>query len=406
MIADLLDALVRANLAAAAAILVVLLARRPVRRAFGARAAYWLWLLPPLMALAALAPAPQPGAWYAAPLVVAAPSLLPAGPAAQMPADWRAIAVAAWALGALICAGLLLAMQLRFTAALGRLRPDARLGRPVLRSPRDGAGPAIVGASIVVPADFETRFTPQEQDAILAHERAHLARGDVLANAGSALAQCLCWFNPLVHLAAFQARLDQELACDATVVEARPALRRSYAEALLKTQLLPSVPPVGCTWPSRAQHPLKERIAMLKSSPPTRLRRGLAAALLAALSLGGGYAAWAAQGEPALVTAPDWVSRPTGEDMAAFYPAEAARQELDGMTTLECRVEVSGTVSGCKAISEAPQGAGFGDAALQLAAAKFRMKPMAKDGKPTAGGIVRIPIMFRVARGPAPAPAQ
>jgi beta-lactamase regulating signal transducer with metallopeptidase domain len=106
-------------------------------------------------------------------------------------------------------------------------------------------------------------------------------------------------------------RVDQELACDATVIEARPALRRSYGEALLKTQLSACVPPVGCTWPSRAPHPLKERIAMLKSPPPTRRRRLVGAALLAGLALGGGYAAWAAQ-PGHVITNPDWVQRRRG----------------------------------------------------------------------------------------------
>src|SRR5262245_35527729 len=45
-----------ANLAASAAIIVVLALRKPIRAAFGARIAYALWLLAPLAALASLAP--------------------------------------------------------------------------------------------------------------------------------------------------------------------------------------------------------------------------------------------------------------------------------------------------------------------------------------------------------------
>ena len=62
-------------------------------------------------------------------------------------------------------------------------------------------------------------------------------------NAVVALIQCLCWFNPLVHLAARWIRFDQELACDAAVIAERPGLRRPYAEALLKTQVMAAIPP-------------------------------------------------------------------------------------------------------------------------------------------------------------------
>ena len=71
---------------------------------------------------------------------------------------------------------------------------------------------------IVTPDGFLTHFTPREQAAILAHERAHLARQDARINALAALLRCLCWFNPLMHLGARWLRIDQELACDASGV--------------------------------------------------------------------------------------------------------------------------------------------------------------------------------------------
>ena len=57
MASDLLSLLVRANLALAAALLLALILRRPVRSLFGARAAYALWLVAPLAVLAVLLPA-------------------------------------------------------------------------------------------------------------------------------------------------------------------------------------------------------------------------------------------------------------------------------------------------------------------------------------------------------------
>jgi beta-lactamase regulating signal transducer with metallopeptidase domain len=52
----ILSALLRANLAGAAAILLVLALRGPVRRRFGAASAYLLWSAVPIVVLAGLLP--------------------------------------------------------------------------------------------------------------------------------------------------------------------------------------------------------------------------------------------------------------------------------------------------------------------------------------------------------------
>src|SRR3546814_18732665 len=56
--ADLFRSLLESTCASSAAIVLVLLLRRPLRATFGANAAYLLWLLPPLAVLAASLPAP------------------------------------------------------------------------------------------------------------------------------------------------------------------------------------------------------------------------------------------------------------------------------------------------------------------------------------------------------------
>jgi hypothetical protein len=162
----------------------------------------------------------------------------------------------------------------------------------------DNAGPALVGVifpQLVVPADFEQRFSEQERTLILTHERAHLSSGDTRINALVVLLACLNWFNPLVHVAARLVRTDQELACDAAVVERFPGERRIYAEALLKTQIAPAPLPLGCTWPPRSSNLLKERVTMLARQTPRRVRRVAGVSLVAVLAGTLGFAAWAAQ---------------------------------------------------------------------------------------------------------------
>jgi beta-lactamase regulating signal transducer with metallopeptidase domain len=62
MTSDILNILIRANLAGGAAILVVLALRIPARRAFGPEVAYRLWTAPVLAAAATLIPRIAPGA--------------------------------------------------------------------------------------------------------------------------------------------------------------------------------------------------------------------------------------------------------------------------------------------------------------------------------------------------------
>lgn len=310
--ADLLPVLARTALVSGAAIVLVLLLRRPLRSAFGARVAYAAWALVPLAILAMSVPAPGFEAAAAfrpfeggvrgirdsmeEPTTAAAVKAM--NPTAQTaadprPVDWPAWAVSLWMLGMFSACALLWRQQRRFVRGLGALRAD---GDGLLRA-QDSAGcPALIGAlrpKIVLPADFDVRYSAIERELVLAHERIHLARGDVIANALAAGLRCVFWFNPLIHWATRRFRFDQELACDAAVLAAFPQARRPYADAMLKTQLAAVALPVGCHWQS--SHPLKERIAMLKQPLPGRVRRGLGLAAVALVVGTGTFAAWAVQ---------------------------------------------------------------------------------------------------------------
>lgn len=236
--AGLFAGLLMVNLTVGVSILAVAIMRSPVRWAFGPAAAYTLWIVAPVVGLLTV-------------LAVFTPSDSDTGSiAAAAHLSHLNIIAPIWALGVVAMASVFARAQLRFLN-------DVRAGR---------AGPAVYGliAPLVVLPTDDGRYTPEERDLIRTHEREHVARKDPRAAAAVALFQCLCWFNPLAHVAAFLLRLDQELACDAAVVMHRPGKRALYARTLLKTQLATQPLPFGCYWPARGRHPLEQRIAQLK----------------------------------------------------------------------------------------------------------------------------------------------
>jgi hypothetical protein len=169
--------------------------------------------------------------------------------------------------------------------------------------------PMLVGAwrpRIVLPADFEARYTSEECDLILAHERAHLERGDALYNALATVALCLSWFNPLMYWAIARFRLDQEIACDALVLGAAGTACRRYADTLLKAQrradrLPENLLAAPCRWRT---HPLKERIAEFERPLPGGSRRAFGIALALGLSGAASYGVWSMQLEPQIIEIP------------------------------------------------------------------------------------------------------
>lgn len=302
--ADLFPVLCETTVAGSAAILLVLALRHPLRRAFGAGIAYAAWALVPLAMLAVLLPAAQSPVLIVPVIAMQAPGDFLAGPGAVRAtpdlATWAVIAVGC---GALACAFRLFVQQHRFMRGLGSLTDR---GDGVLVAQATEGLPAVVGLwrpRIVLPADAMHRYNAAERDLMLAHERAHVARGDLAANALVAALRCLLWFNPLLHLAARRFRHDQELACDQQVMRRHPDARRAYGEAMLKTQLARGVLPLGCHWAQT--HPLRERIEMLKQPLHSMRRRALGRATAIALLLATGYAAWAAQpAKPSISTVP------------------------------------------------------------------------------------------------------
>jgi len=117
----------------------------------------------------------------------------------------------------------------RVASAFGVRRPIE-----LVRSSR----PAVIvtwGAlrpKVVLPA--EAHAWPRERlDVVLAHEVAHIARGDWLVQTVAEVCKAMYWFNPLFWIACARLRYESERACDDAVM-AIGVTSHAYATELLE----------------------------------------------------------------------------------------------------------------------------------------------------------------------------
>lgn len=316
MASELIALLLWVNATLVAGILVVLALRVPVRRLGGARIAYLLWLIPPAAFLAWLLPVKV--------ITLSAESasaLVGVRDAAEMavlrPTSAEVLAV--WLVGAAAAIAVFALRQRGFWRAAGKLSPAPTLGHDVYRGSA-AAGPAVAGALrpvIVLPGDFAERFSADEQALVIAHERTHLARRDPMVSAIATAVRAVNWFNPLVHLAAWALRMDQELACDAAVLAQIDGAKRIYGEAMLKAHAPAYDPAFGCAWRPQAFHTLKERLVMLnRSTSPFGRSAGLSLVVAAAVAASG--AVW-------LMRPAEVIAAPAREEAMSAAEEEAVR---------------------------------------------------------------------------------
>ncbi|MDQ2860428.1 MAG: energy transducer TonB [Pseudomonadota bacterium] len=96
---------------------------------------------------------------------------------------------------------------------------------------------------------------------------------------------------------------------------------------------------------------------------------------------------------PTVISNPDWLRKPNGDDFQKFYPERADRLQIGGRAEISCVVTAQGTLDSCSVVSEDPSDQEFGTQALKMAKL-FKMRPKTRDGAPVGGATINIPIRF------------
>jgi beta-lactamase regulating signal transducer with metallopeptidase domain len=174
---------------------------------------------------------------------------------------------------------------------------------------------AVAGVPcLLIPAVLWARLTAQQQDTLLAHELAHLRRGDPWMRRLEIVILGLYWWHPVVWWARNQIQEAEEQCCDAWVLWALPAAAEAYAAALLETvaylSRLRPVVPLGASGAGQT-YLLRRRLTMiLQGTTPRTLSRTGVVALLAC-------------GAVCLPLGPTWGQPPAQTAPSAELPALA-----------------------------------------------------------------------------------
>ncbi len=154
--------------------------------------------------------------------------------------------------------------------------------------------PCIVGTwnpRIVLPESVVTESSTARLCHVLAHELAHLVRGDLWTNWLLLAARILHWFNPVAWWTVREMQAEREAACDELAFAALGETDRSaYAATIveLAASLAPSAIAPGLIGLFSSTCRLKARVERLLRAPSvTTLRAPIAAGLLLGMALMG-----------------------------------------------------------------------------------------------------------------------
>jgi len=266
--------------------------------------------------------------------------------------------------------------------------------------------PMVIGwlrPVVLIPVSAVTGLAPQQLDALILHELAHIRRLDTVTNLLLVAVETVLFYHPAVWWVSRQVRIEREHCCDDFAVSACGDAA-VYVEAMTALE--------GWKGTSRLAlaangGKLKHRVARLLDARGEVPRFSLSAATgLALLTLVAASVAVAqTQAPKATGTYPSTdknpvMLRPIMEThQIPPYPKESIRLKEEGRVLVGVTIGTDGTVS--QAVVVTPSG----HQRLDAAAANFvkgywRWQPATQAGKPVLTN-TRVSILFRLAPKPA-----
>jgi beta-lactamase regulating signal transducer with metallopeptidase domain len=321
---EITAALLRASVAGGVAAIVAWLVTTACRNRIPASLRAWIWWLVAAHFLIALvpthrvvlpSPTPTPGiASVAAPTRIAAEQteVLTSRMTEQVAADTRIrlsqlfvpLALVAWLLGAALVA----LLHVRGFRRMERAWATAKAYRPTsdetsyLEAARAGGKepevrvaaemdvPVTLAGStprILLPAEYAT-LAAESRRLVLAHECAHVSRGDLFLGWLPAIAETIFWFHPLARWASREYGQAREEACDARALASTESSPRAYGELLVHFGVAPRSLSTIASCGSPTKGALLRRLLMLdatKSSSRWGRWAGVVLIVVATLSL-------------------------------------------------------------------------------------------------------------------------
>ncbi|HET6386684.1 MAG TPA: M56 family metallopeptidase [Armatimonadota bacterium] len=132
---------------------------------------------------------------------------------------------------------------------LNDLRERLGIRRRVALLEMDDPGvPMLVGAlgpAILLPRSIREQCSDRELELVLAHELAHLRRGDLIWSWLPVTCRILFFFHPLLWLADRESRHAQETACDEIAIKCSGAAPADYGSLLVKVAAICRACPVN-----------------------------------------------------------------------------------------------------------------------------------------------------------------
>ena len=227
---------------------------------------YWIWLAASvkfLIPFSLLVSAGNQFEWRAAPSIApsqfsfvmdqmtqpfASPALSSPVPIPATPPNFVPILFTVWFGGIAIGVFVWIRSWLRVHAALRAARPlGVRLPIPVLSSATrlEPGVFGIVRPVLLLPEGIADHLSPEQLEAVLAHELCHVRRLDNLTAAVHMVVETVFWFHPLVWWIGKRLADERERACDEEVLQlgSEPYV---YAESILRVCKFYLQSPLDC----------------------------------------------------------------------------------------------------------------------------------------------------------------